>query len=791
MKISLQWLQKYLPELDLSPEVIAEKLTGCGLEVEHWEQVYPVPGGLVGLVVGKVEKVEAHPDADRLKVCQVDIGVSPWSQIVCGASNVAEGQTVIVALPGAYLPAVDLTLKKSKIRGVFSEGMICALDEMGLGEDHSGILVLDSIFPPGTPAAQALGLTADVVFEIGLTPNRSDAASHLGVARDLAAVLELSFQYPDVPALSRLSSLSVQLEVPQYCSQYCVTLIEDIQPFEIPEEYTRWLKVVGAGSISPIVDITNYFCLGWGQPLHAFDADKVVGNISIRLAQSGEEMLPLFGDKIKFKGGELIIADSNGPIALAGIMGGKETGVTSETRRIILESACFHPEVIRKGIQSSGINSEASFRFARGTDPSMASKVIQVASYLLQQLSKGKITARGEALGEKQASAQFSFSLSDFERISGMSVPPSRLEKIMNSLEVEWESEPQGWRVTIPAYRIDVKRPQDLYEEFLRILGYDQVPLSGVLPSAVVFPIKDQELEIRDSISIALAAWGWREILTNSLVSQQSVGEQGVKMKNPLSEEHAALRESLLPSGLAVISHNANRKQATLKLFEWGKVYSTASEGYSETLLIGLFITGARKEGVDQWREKSTPADWFTLSGVYQWIAQQAHANWQLAPITENPELAYGWSIQQGNQSIGKMGLVSEILTKQADIRNEVYYLEVEAKALFKAIHKHKPVYQELPRFPSVKRDLSLVIPAGISFHQIETLILKTDSKLIREVHLFDQYQSKENGQVSYSISILLQDLNETLTDSKIEGIIEKILQKLEKELGVTLRAYA
>lgn len=790
MDISYQWLQGFLPALP-EPARVAELLTACGLEVESVRTEVAVPGGLEGVVTGKILTAVKHPEADRLQICTVDTGAGAPAQIVCGAPNAAAGQTVLVALPGATLyPKVGepFKIKKSKIRGAESHGMICADDELGIGESHEGIRVLDTEFAPGTPAASALNLQSDSIFMIGLTPNRADAASHLGVARDLAVLTQQTLQWPDRDTLEIAvtpAQYSVYIDAPEACGIYRLQKIEGLHNGPSPDALQQKLKAAGLNVLSHIVDITNYMLMGYGQPMHAFDADKVQGDIRVRYAQAGETMVTLAGDALTLKADDLIIADASGPIALAGVIGGKATSVDADTRNILLETAWFHPDAVRRTSRNHQIHTDASFRFARGTDPASVARYARIAVqlYLSQFPAKGACAA-AIATGVLPQPAEISFSLADFHRLAGIQITAQEVERILRGLEMEVSTDAGMWKIIVPAYRVDVLRPQDVYEDILRIYGYDQVPVSGRMPAAPVFPLADAEFALRDSIATQLSAKGFYEILTNSLVPAAAVGAQGVVMKNPLSEEHAALRSRMLPSGLEVIAHNRNRRQQDLRFFEFGKTYATSENGYTETLKLCIWFAGDRRPL--HWKEKGAAADIFTMSSIAEWIIGSMGTSIQMEAY-EDTDFDFGNALMQGKQQLGRYGKVSSDLCAQYDVSIPVYYLEMDWKAIFKTAGKRMPVYQELPKFPAVRRDLSLLVPSGLRWMDMQRVILKSDPSLVRQAELFDVFTSPE-GKRSYSVAITLQDPSNTLQDARIEKCMEKITLQLSETCGATVK---
>jgi len=792
MDISYQWLQGFLPSLP-APAHVAELLTACGLEVESVRMEAAVPGGLEGVVTGKILKAEKHPEADRLQICSVDTGADLPAQIVCGAPNAAAGQTVLVALPGATLYPTEgepFKIKKSKIRGAESHGMICADDELGIGKSHEGIRVLEDAFAPGTPAAQALGLESDAIFTIGLTPNRADAASHLGVARDLAVLTQQTLLWPDAEAVVQENigdAIQVHIEARDACGAYRLQKISGLQNGPAPDALQQKLKACDLKVLSHIVDITNYMLMGYGQPMHAFDAAKVQGDVRVRYAQAGERLVTLAGDDLVLKPDDLVIADASGPIALAGVIGGKATAVDMDTQSILLETAWFYPDAVRRTSRNHQIHTDASFRFARGTDPAGLERYARIALHLYQSQCGGQqASAPGIAIGQLPSSAEIELNVSDFYRVAGIYMPQDEMLRILKGLEMEvTQTSEDLWTLRVPAYRVDVLRPQDVYEDLLRMYGYDHIPVSGRMPAAPVFPLADAEFALRDIIALQLSAKGFYEILTNSLVPAAAVATDGVKMKNPLSEEHAALRSQMLPSGLEVIAHNRNRRQQDLRFFEFGKTYSVSDTGYAEALKLCIWFAGDRRPL--HWKEKAATADIFTMTAIAEWICDALGAGIQIE-AAEDAEFDFGNALLQGKQQVGRYGRVHTALCAQYDVSIPVYYLEMEWKALYKAAGKKAPVYKELPKFPAVRRDLSLLIPEGLRWLDLQRVIVKTDPTLVQKAELFDVFKGPD-AKRSYSVAITLQDASNTLQDARIEKCMEKIVEKIAEAFGATVRS--
>lgn len=809
MKISYNWLKEHL-EFDLSPEETSALLTSTGLEVESVEKVESIKGGLEGLVVGHVLEKEKHPDADKLSITKVDTGNGEISTIVCGASNVAAGQKVVVALPGTTLFPLEgdsFKIKKAKIRGVESCGMICAEDEIGLGKDHNGIIVLPAETTIGTLLKDYYKIKSDYVFEIGLTPNRIDAASHRGVARDLRAVLahrknnllELKKQNFDIKS-GNGKNIPVSIKNENDCKRYCSVVISDVTVGESPEWLKQKLQVIGLRPINNIVDITNYVLHDLGQPLHAFDADKIAGGkVEIRNAKACTSFVTLDGIERKLDGTELMICDGEKEMCIAGIFGGEKSGVTENTKNIFLESAWFHPSSIRKTAKKFGLSTDASFRFERGADISITMLALQKAANLIIEIAGGKIVSEfGDAYPNQTKETEIDLSLKDVQRVTGIELNPKAIRSILHLLDFEIVNEnTDTWKIKTPLYRVDVTRAADVIEEILRIYGYNEIPLPEKMSSSVSFSVKpDNDFET-NRMAGYLSSNGFYEIMTNSLTSssqnelqnKKGGSVEAVKVLNPLSSELDILRTGLLLNGLNAVAYNINRQQYDLKLYEFGKIYWKEKDVYKESNKLSLFVTGQKE--TENWNASKNPVSIYTLTGIIDSILRKAGIENKIdRPIGKHAFLNDCIEYKSGKRSLGIVGTVSKDVLKFADIKQPVFAAELDWDLLMEMIKSVKIKFEELPKFPSVRRDLSLLLDEKIKFAEIESCSRKIHPTWIRGINLFDVYEGKnlEAGKKSYAISFTLYNEEATLTDKEVDKVMNEIIESLGKNLGAVLR---
>lgn len=799
MKISYQWLQEFI-ELKESPEKTAELLTKSGLEVESVEAFESLKGGLKGLVVGEVLTCEKHPGADKLSKTTVDVGNGIVLPIVCGAPNVAAGQKVIVATVGTTvypLTGEPFKINKAKIRGEVSEGMICAEDEIGLGVSHDGILVLKTSVPTGTPAAELFDVTSDSVLEIGLTPNRADAASHLGVARDLVAILRkpLKSFYKPFTAVGDACPVSISIENPEACLRYSGLVISNIKIQESPAWLQNRLKAIGLNPINNVVDATNYFLHHLGQPLHAFDLSKVKGNkIRIATVAEGTAFVTLDGTSRKLSASDLMICNESEAMCIAGVFGGKESGVSESTTSIFLESAYFSPTSVRKTAQRHGLKTDSSFRFERGTDPNMPLTALEQAALLIQEIAGGTISQPVDVYPKPVDNFRIDTSYATIDRLIGKKIGNDRIREILTDLGIQiLNNNEDHMNLSVPPFKVDVQKEADIVEEVLRIYGYDNIELSDRLSAAYLanFPEKDKD-KLHKLLGSLLSDNGFHEIMTNSLtkpVYAEALGvtAESVEILNKLSEELAVMRQSMLFTGLEVIAHNVNRRQKDLKLYEFGKVYHKANGKYIEENKLALYITGNQQ--AESWNTASKASDFFEINSFVTKILNKLNLSSIAKTETEPGIFSYGNVYSSKKNNLVQVGKVSDKFLKLVDVKQAVFYAEFNLDALIK-LYSNKITFTELNKFPEVRRDLSLVLDKKITFDQIQELALKQEKKLITDMNVFDVYEGKNlgEGKKAYAVSFILQDFEKTLTDQDIESTMNKLMEAFEKELGAVIR---
>lgn len=821
MKISFNWLKNYL-DLQESPEKVAAWLTDCGLEVEALEKIETIKGGLEGMVIGEVLACEKHPDADRLTLTRVHIGDQELP-IVCGAPNVATGQKVVVATVGATLypqQGDPFVIKKAKIRGQKSEGMICAEDELGLGNSHEGIMVLDPAAVPGTAAADYFKIEHDYCIEIGLTPNRIDAASHLGVARDLLAVMRhlnpdsrLQLQKPEVDAFfvdENTSPITIEVEDSKACPRYSGLCISGVEVKESPDWLKNKLRAIGLKPINNLVDITNFVLHETGQPLHAFDADKIQGNkVIIRKPVQGTTFVTLDNEEVTLTGDDLMICDAHQPMCMAGILGGMDSGVTEATRNVFLESAYFDGPTIRKSSKKHLINTDASFRFERGADPEMTIYALKRAAMMIKEIAGGKITSRiMDEYPHRIEPHVVDFSYEACDRLTGRMIDKHVIKSILESLEISIEKEtPEGLRLKVPAYRVDVTRQADVVEEILRIFGYNHIELPERLHASIVSTPKPDKERLQNIASDMLSSRGFAEIMNNSL-SKAAYYENDlfdassiVHIVNPLSQELNVMRQDLLFGGLETIAWNHNRKVHDLKLYEFGNIYIKEADkshsgshklaGYREQRVLAMFMTGHLQP--ESWKEPQQPATLFDLKAEVLHLLQKLNlplADLQAEELHQTGVFETGLCYQYNGNTLFELGEVSSKHVKSFDLKQQVLYARVNWDLALELTHKKEIAFTEIPRYPEVRRDLALLIDQSVRFQDIETLAYKAEKKLLRNVRLFDIYRDEKIGKnmKSYAVSFTLQDTKKTLTDKEIDKVMQKISSILQKETGAAIR---
>lgn len=808
MKISYQWLKQFI-NIEDSPETVGNMLTGVGLEVEAIHPVEAVRGGLAGVVVGHVLSCQKHPNADKLSLTTVDIG-SGVVPIVCGAPNVAAGQKVLVATVGTTLYPTNgepFVIKKAKIRGEVSEGMICAEDELGLGTSHDGIMVLDTDLPPGTPAAQLLQLENDYVFEIGLTPNHADAASHYGVARELHALTGLPICFPESgqpKTGSRREPIEVIVENTEACPRYSGLTISGLEVKDSPEWLKKRLQAIGLTPINNVVDVTNYVLHELGQPLHAFDLDKIAGRtVRVKTLPEGTPFRTLDDVERRLTARDLMICDGNSqPMCMAGIFGGKESGISPTTTAVFLESAYFHPGYVRSSSQHHKLKTDAAYRFERGTDPNMTVKALKRAAYLITEIAGGEVSSDIiDIYPEPIPNREFTVKYKNIDRLIGKKLDRVLIRQILQRLEIAVLAEDEATiRVSVPPYRVDVCKEADIVEEILRIYGFDNVELKPSLSADYLAEHTAPDLfKIRMELTKMLAASGFREIVTNSLTKAayaEALGlpaENNVEIANPLSNELNVMRQSLLFSGLEVLARNISHRQKDFRFFEFGKTYHrhTKADGtthYAENERLAIFATGNRH--AETWQAAEQKTDFFQLAGTVQKVLQKLGAAAQVAvqEIQDSGIFSYGLTFTMNKREVVRLGAVQMRHLKMLDIKQEVFYAEIDWTYL--AAKLKQPSYVELSKFPEVRRDLSLVLDNQVTYDQIRRLAYQTERHLLRNMNVFDVFtgESLGSGKKAYAISFILQDQHQTLTDQVIDRTMEKLMGAFERQLGAVIR---
>jgi phenylalanyl-tRNA synthetase beta chain len=809
MKISYNWLKQYV-ETDLSADQIGAILTETGLEVESVEKIEMVKGGLQGVVVGEVLTCEKHPDADKLKVTTVNVGGEPL-QIVCGAPNVAIGQKVAVAMVGSTIypsPDEPLKMKVSKIRGVESHGMLCAEDELGIGHSHAGIMVLDSSIPVGKSLAEVLELEDDYQLEIGLTPNRADAMGHIGVARDLIAYLnfhkgeDLKLQLPTIRdhSFSADCKVSIEVEDSEKCPRYLGQTITGVTIKPSPAWLQKKLRAVGLSPINNVVDVTNYVMRELGTPLHAFDVRSLNGKIVVRTATEGQQITTLDGTDRKLSSEDLMITNGSEPLCIAGVFGGSSSGVKDDTTDIFIESAYFEPVSVRKTAKFHGLNTDASFRFERGVDPSLTEFALKRAVDLIIEVAGGQVGMPvAEFYPEKIKDHSVQFSYSRCNRLIGTDITKEQVNAILKSLDIQIVSTNDDIaELLVPAYRVDVTREADVIEEVLRIYGFNNVPLPEKLNSSIgVFPKPDIE-RIQDVIAEMLVGKGMIETMNNSLTRSSYVEKMGgdilavehnVPMLNPLSSELDVMRQSLLFNALEVVEYNQNRQNADLRLFEFGKVYHNYSSGYAENKRLILVLTG--RKNTESWNSTNDQLTYYSIKGLVNSVFTRLGLHGMLKEsILKKSLLEDGVQLNVIKHKVGEMGWVSAPMRKHFGIKNEIFVADLDWDAILACIPFAKIKYSELPKTFAVRRDFSLLLDKTTTFAEIEEIAKNCDKKILKEVGLFDVYEGKnlEEGKKSYAVSFRFQDPEVTLKDEQIDKVMDRIRTELETKLNAQLR---
>ena len=806
MKISYNWLKQFI-KIDCKSEETAALLTDLGLEVEIVEKYQSVKGGLEGIVVGHVLTCVQHPDADRLKITTVDLGTGTPLQIVCGADNVAAGQKVPVATIGTVLydkEGVAFTIKKGKIRGQESHGMICAEDELGLGESHDGIMVLDEALIPGTPAATVFKIENDEVFEIGLTPNRADAMSHLGTARDLRAGMQQKGINVELitPSVSnfrvdkRTLKIDIDVKEPKLAPRYCGVTISGIEVKPSPAWLQNRLKSIGLNPKNNIVDVTNYVLHELGQPLHAFDASKINGKIVVQTLPAGTKFVTLDDIERTLHEEDLMICDEKGPLCLAGVFGGKKSGVSENTTSIFLESAYFNPISIRKSAKRHQLNTDASFRFERGIDPTITEYALKRAALLIQEVAGGEITSDVLNVYPKKIEDFTVFlNFSKVAKIIGEELPKDTIKKILVSLDIKVNSfSDAGLGLTIPAYRVDVQREIDVIEEILRVYGYNNINFSKKVNATVSNSPRNEDYKVQNVIATQLNSQGFNEMMANSLTTASYIelslelnSSHNVTMLNPLSADLSTMRQSLLFSGLEAVSYNINRKNADLKLFEFGKTYHNYLAGYEEKKHLSMFLTGDRNQ--ESWTQAEKPSDFFLFKGYVSGILSRLGiSKTQNVPATSDV-FSEAIAIGYGTETLVELGVVKKSILKHFGIKQEVFYADFNWALILKLVTT-KIKYTEIPKYPEVTRDLALLIDQSVTYESIYSVAKQTEKSFLKDISLFDVYEGNNlpEGKKSYALRFTIQDSSKTLTDTQIDKIMSKLQNNFETELGASLR---
>ncbi|WP_308266100.1 phenylalanine--tRNA ligase subunit beta [Prevotella sp.] len=820
MEISYKWLKEYV-DFDLTPQETADVLTSCGLEVDSLEEVQTIKGGLKGLYVGKVLTCEMHPNSDHLHITTVDLGKGEPQQIVCGAPNVAAGQKVIVADLGCVLYDGDkeFVIKKSKLRGVESNGMICAEDEIGVGTSHDGIIVLPEDALVGQPAAEYYHLESDWVIEIDITANRSDALSHWGVARDLYAWLKrngynTSLHRPDCSEFTVDNTnlpIDVEIENTEACKRYACVSITGCEVKESPEWLQDKLKVIGLRPINNIVDITNYVMMAYGQPMHCFDADMVKGNkIVVRTQPEGTKFVTLDGEEHTLGEHDLSICNAEEPMCIAGIFGGKGSGTYDTTTNVVLESAYFHPTWIRKSARRHGLSTDASYRFERGIDPNGIIYALKQAAILCKQLAGGKVSMEiKDVYPTPIADARVQLDYEYVDRLIGKKIGNDMIRSIVESLDMKVISETDtGLELDVPAYRVDVQRPCDVVEDILRIYGYNNVEIPTQLKSSLtILGDEDKAYHHQNVISEQLVGCGFREILNNSLTKTAYYTELNhytedttVKVMNPLSSDLGVMRQTLLFGGLESVCRNVNHKMPNLRFFEFGNCYHFSPEknndedpikAYTEEMHLGMWLTGKRVEG--SWAHADEQSNFYELKAYVMNIFTRLGVNPGIVVAEKSDNNVFGKALAlkaRSGKLLCEMGTVSHKLLKKMDIDQDVFYADINWNNIMRAIKKNETLYHDISKFPSVSRDLALLIDKSVEFEQIEQIARQTEKKLLKSVELFDVYEGKNlpEGKKSYAVNFILQDETKTLNDKQIEAIMTKLINNLKQKLGAELR---
>jgi len=797
MRISYNWLKNFI-DINKTPEELSLILTDIGLEVELLEVEQSIPGGLEGLVVGEVITCEQHPNADKLRVTTVNVGTGELLHIVCGAPNVRTGLKVIVATVGTTCHPTNgepFKITKSKIRGEVSEGMLCGEDEIGLGTSHAGIVELDVNAEVGSLVKTYFNMEDDYCYEIGLTPNRADAASHLGVARDLAAYFRSSTKAVDTSGFQSSAAQGTQVEVlsPEDAPRYSGVNISNIKVGESPEWLRTKLQAIGVRSINNIVDVTNYILHDLGQPLHAFDADKIAGNkVVVRKAVEGELFKTLDGVERKLAAEDLVIADAEKPMCIAGVFGGEYSGVTESTTSIFLESAYFNPVSVRKTSKRHSLKTDSSFRFERGTNPDITVEALKKAAILIAEVAGGTVSSSVvDIYPEPIKPFEFAVNYRRVQRVIGKDIPTEEIKSIITSLGIETKNETsEGFDVLVPAFKVDVTREIDVVEEVLRIYGYNNIELKSQIKASLNTSEKPDKEVLLNQVADFLIGNGYREILSNSLTKSDYLEDDAtaVQLLNPLSSDLDVMRQNLLFSALTAVGYNQNRKNGDLKVFEYGRSYNLLDGQYVEKQLFGLAIAG--RKDAEQWNNAGSNVSFYDIKAAVDGIIKRLKVEGIRVEEYAGNYFDFGLSYRKGEKILVSFGSVSKANLKKADVSGPIYFAQFDWDLLLKVIKKNRITYKEVSKFPSVRRDLALLLDDHVTFDQLRLIANKTERKLLKEVQIFDVYKGDKlpEGKKSYALSFVLQDEEKTLTDKQIDGIIQKLIINFEKEVGASVR---
>ncbi len=808
MKISYNWLKQFI-KLPEDPEKTGELLTDLGLEVEGIHSFQSIKGGLKGIVVGHVITCESHPNADKLQLTKVDLGNGEEVQIVCGAPNIAAGQKVPVATIGTTLydeKGEEWTIKKGKIRGESSYGMICSEKELGLSADHHGIMVMDADLLPGTEVAKIFEIENDHVFEIGLTPNRADAMSHWGVARDLKAGyqqqgMSLELITPPVSGFhvdNRSFRIPIEVEDSNLAPRYCGVTFSGLKVEDSPKWLQNRLKAIGITPKNNIVDATNYVMHELGQPLHAFDADKIAGNeINVKTLPSGTKFTTLDDVERELHEEDLMICDAEKPLCIAGVFGGITSGVTRDTTKVFLESAYFNPVSIRKTAKRHGLNTDASFRFERGIDPGSTEYALKRAALLIKEIAGGEITSDIDDLYFKKIEDfQVFLTFDKVNKLIGENLEEETIKSILASLEIRVNNVTEtGMGLTIPSYRVDVQREADVIEEILRVYGYNNIKFSEKFNASVSYSSKFEDYKLQNLIANQLVGQGFYESMANSLtspaysnLSEQVKAEYNVEMLNPLSQDLSVMRQSMLFSGLEAVSYNINRKSADLKLFEFGKTYHNYMSGRAENKHLAIFISGNRNR--ESWTTGYKASSFFYLKGVIESVLQRLGLKNLKSSAAKSDIFSEGIALSSAKSKLVEFGVVRKSVLKHFDISQEVLFADFNWDAVIDLAKTQQNQFSPIPRYPAVRRDFALLLDENVQYEEIEKIALQTEKKLLKEVNLFDVFQGKNlpEGKKSYAVSFTFQDENKTLTDKQVDKMMSKLQYRFEKELHAELR---